>query len=81
MRLLKALFSESGDFSMMRLMSLLCCLASIGLAVLGICKANIDYSGVTMLCTAFLTAAFGGKIMQKRIEIDGAKSDSQVDLK
>jgi hypothetical protein len=68
-QILKELFSESKSVSMMRVMSLLCCLAAIGIAIVGMCKAVPDYSGITMLVSAFLAAGFTGKVVQKNIEV------------
>ena len=64
---------------MMRVMSFLCCIAAIAIAIIGLNKPIVDYSGVSLLVSSFLTAAFGGKIMQKRIEVSGAKSDISID--
>ena len=64
-----ALLSDSGQVSMMRVMSLLCCLTAIALSLIVVIKGHpIDYIGLTTLVSAFLAAAFTGKIMQKRIE-------------
>jgi FtsH-binding integral membrane protein len=79
MKCIKALFSEHGDISMMRVMSIICCLAAVIVAFAGLNKPVVDYSGVSLLVTTFLTAAMGGKIMQKRIEVSGAKSDISID--
>jgi hypothetical protein len=79
MRFLKDLLSESSRASMMRFMSLVCCLAAISIAILGINKPTIDYSGLSLLCGAFLSAAFGGKIMQKSIEAKGVKVTESTD--
>ena len=68
MEWIKSVFSENGSVSMMRLMSLMCCIAAIVIAFVGLSKALPDYSGLSLLCSAFLTAAFGGKIAQKSIE-------------
>jgi len=78
MNFLNSLFSEKGGISMMRVMSLLCVIAAIAMAFVGMNKPNIDYSGLSMLCGTFLGLAFGGKVMQKRTEVDGAKSDSTI---
>ena len=72
------LFGENTGVSMMRVMSILALLAGITIAFVGINKVPIDYSGISLLVSVFLSAAFGGKVMQKRIEIDGAKSESEV---
>lgn len=79
MGFLKELFSEAGHYSLMRVMALLCCLTAIGIAMMGINKDLVDYSGLSLLVSAFLTAAMGGKIMQKRIEVSGAKSEVEVE--
>lgn len=81
MKLIKALFSEHGSVSMMRLMALLCCLNAVAISIIGLNKAQVDYSGISLLCGTFLGIAFGGKLMQKRTEVDGAKSESEVDAK
>jgi len=79
MRFLKDLLSESGRVSMMRLMSLLSLLASIAIAIIGLNKPIVDYSGLSLLCGAFLSAAFGGKIAQKSIEVKGIKVQESSD--
>ena len=66
---------------MMRLMSLLSCLAAIGIAVIGLYRPQPDYSGLAVLSAAFLSAAFGGKVMQKRIEMSGAQSETTSESK
>lgn len=79
--MLKALFGETGSISMMRVMSLLCCVAAIVIAFVGVNKATPDYSGLALLCSTFLGSAMGGKILQKRIEANGAKSDVSIESK
>lgn len=81
MDFIKQLFSDGGSVSMMRVMSIICCIASIILAIIGLNRTPIDYSGLSLLCGAFLSAAFGGKIMQKRIEADGSKTTTIDDIK
>lgn len=78
---LKALLSDSGSVSTMRVMSLTCCLAGIVIAFVGVNKASPDYSGLSMLVGTFLSMSFGGKVMQKRVEASGAKSDAEIDAK
>lgn len=68
MRLLRALFSDSGTISSMRVMAMTCCITAIGIAVVVVCKDKPDYAGASILCGVFLGAAFGGKIAQKNIE-------------
>lgn len=66
---MRELFSESGSISMLRIMSLLACLAAIGIAIAGMLQPVIDYSGLSMLCGTFLAAAFAGKVLQKGAEV------------
>lgn len=68
MGVLKAMFSESNSVSCMRVMNMLALLAAIGFGIIGLCKPGIDISSLTMLCSAFLSAAFIGKVSQKAIE-------------
>lgn len=65
---IKDLFAPQSTVSMMRVMSILCCLASIVIAFVGMNKSTPDYSGLSLLCSAFLGAAFAGKVAQKSIE-------------
>lgn len=77
MRLLVQLFSENGNVSMMRIMSLLACLAAIGIAIAGMLQPVIDYSGISMLAGTFLAAAFAGKALQKGSEVKPIKGPSE----
>lgn len=79
MRFLAALLSDNGSVSCMRTMSLLCCLAAICIAVMGLNKPQPDYSGLALICTTFLGAAFGGKVVQKSIEAKGVKIEEKSD--
>jgi Na+(H+)/acetate symporter ActP len=58
MNFLKSLFSENGDVSMMRVLALLSLLIGAYLAI----------SGKDTSVTVFVTAAFGGKFLQKAVE-------------
>jgi len=62
------LFSESNSVSMMRFMSLISLLMGCIIAIYGISKNPVDYSGISLLVSVFITAAFGGKIAQKMQE-------------
>ena len=75
---LKELFNENGRVSMMRLMSLLSLFAGIAVAIIGMNKPVVDYSGISLVASVFLSAAFGGKVLQKRIEVDGAKAETEI---
>lgn len=68
MKNIKALFSDKGSISMMRVMSLICILTASCIAFIGISKASPDYSGLSLLCSTFLAAGFAGKAYQKQIE-------------
>jgi len=67
-KILAQLFSDSGSISAMRVMSIICCLAAILIAIVGLHKDAPDYGGLSTLCGTFLGAAFGGKVVQKQIE-------------
>lgn len=69
MSFIRELLNDSGQISAMRVMSIICCLSAVGIAIVGIQKPQVDYEGLTLLVSAFLTAAFGGKIAQKSIEL------------
>lgn len=73
--LIRELFSEKGDISMMRLMAFVCCLTSVAIAITGLLKSTPDYSGISMLCGTFLGIAFLGKAMQKPNEIPVISKD------
>jgi hypothetical protein len=76
---LSKLFSESSGVSMMRVMSFICCVAAVTIAIVGLNKVPIDYSGLALLCSSFLSAAMGGKILQKKLEVNGVKTETEVD--
>jgi hypothetical protein len=73
----KDLFSEKGSISMMRVLSLTSCVTAVAIAIIGVVKPSPDYSGLSLLCGTFLTAAFTGKVMQKRIETNFSGKDPQ----
>ncbi len=73
------LLSEKGTVSTTRVMSLLCCINSIAISIVGLCKPTPDYSGLALLCSVFLGAAFGGKVAQKRLEAKGAVIEEQTE--
>lgn len=62
------LLSQKSSASTMRVMSIMALLTGIVLAFIGIFKDSVDYMGLSALVGVFLGAAFGGKVMQKRIE-------------
>jgi hypothetical protein len=70
MKFFKALLDTDSGTSMLRFMSLMCCITAIALAFIGMNKANPDYSGLSLLCGTFLTTAFGAKVAQKFVEKD-----------
>lgn len=64
----KDLFSESHHASMLRVMSFISVITAAAIAIIGVLKATPDYSGISLLCSTFLTAAFVGKVSQKAVE-------------
>lgn len=75
MKYLQTLLSEDGHASTMRLMSLMSCSTAIVISIIGLFKAQPDYSGLSMLCGTFLAAAFAGKALQKPSEAPISSSD------
>lgn len=73
------LFSESGGVSMMRVMSIICVIAAVAIAIIGLNRIPVDYSGLSLLCSSFLAGAFGGKLAQKKTEVNGTKTETEVD--
>lgn len=65
--LLKALFSESSQFSMVRVMSLLSLAVGSYIALYSVYHRK-DLIGVAELCAVFVGGAFAGKVAQKFIE-------------
>jgi hypothetical protein len=62
--ILKNLFSESGDVSMMRVMSLMSTLTACGIAINAVLN-NRDLVGTAAIVGTLVGAAFAGKVMQK----------------
>lgn len=74
-KFIKDMFSAGSSVSAMRVMAMLCCLSAIVIAIVGVCKKEPDYEGLSILSATFLTTAFGGKVAQKHLE---SKSISKV---
>lgn len=66
--LLSALLSDEGNTSMMRFLSLLNVITAIIIALYGVIN-NKDLGNISMLCSAFLGAGVGGKVLQKVSEV------------
>lgn len=64
MKLLLGLLSDTGDISMMRFLSLLNIVAAIVIALYSVFN-NKNLSEATVLCSVFLGAGIGGKVIQK----------------
>lgn len=64
MKLLLALLSESGDISMMRLLSLICVITACIIALHSVIKGS-DLNAAAVLCGVFLGVGIGGKALQK----------------
>jgi hypothetical protein len=67
MKFVYSLFSEKGEISSMRVMSMISLLISGYVAIYGL-TTHADMGGLAVLCGVFLSAAFGGKTAQKMIE-------------
>ena len=65
---LSQLFSESGGVSMVRLLSLICTVAAVIIAIVGMYTDKHTLEAVAILCGTFLTAGIGGKVAQKIVE-------------
>lgn len=68
MRLLIDLLREDSRISSLRAMSLLTCVLACLIACYGVYK-GADLTGLSALCGVFLAAAFGGKVVQKSVEL------------
>jgi uncharacterized membrane protein YfcA len=68
MTFFREMLSEKSNVSSVRVMSLISCLSAVGIAVYGLNRPSIDYSGLSLLCGTFLGAGFGAKVWQKKIE-------------
>lgn len=74
-RKLNALTDQDGKYSSMRLMAYFCVIVSAFIAIVIIFRENCP--GHTYLVIYFLTAAFGGKSVQKHFELrKNANTDS-----
>ncbi len=73
MSFIKELLNEKSKTSSMRIMSFISLFTAVGIAIAGICKTYPDYSGLSILCSVFLSAAFLGKIGQKSVEVKSEK--------
>ena len=86
---IQELLAENGKVSSIRAMAFIALMFGGVIAMYGITHPNPDYSGITLLAGMFVGAAFGGKVMQKCVEVDGetttttevVDSDDQEDLK
>jgi hypothetical protein len=78
MKWLYDLFSESGDVSSLRVMSMICVLGACAIAIIGLNKPVVDYSGLSLLCSSFLGAGLGSKVLQKKTEVDGSRAEMEI---
>lgn len=76
---LKGLFSDNGEVSMMRVMSLIALLIGGALALIGL-YLNKDLNQLSMLAGTFVGFAFGGKVGQKFAEIKTPKPGEVKDV-
>lgn len=66
---LRGLFSENGGVSMIRVLSLLCTVSAVIIAMAGISSTKHTLESVAILCGTFLTAGLGAKVLQKKTEV------------
>lgn len=64
---LKALLSDTGDVSMLRVLALVSVLMGAALGLIGILMGK-DLGGVAQVCAVFVTSALAAKVGQKFIE-------------
>jgi hypothetical protein len=72
MSFIRDLLSEKSPLSTLRAMSIACCISACLIAFYGVYK-QYDSTGIATICGVFLTAAFGGKVAQKNIELKADK--------
>lgn len=77
MNFLAALFNENSTVSSIRVMCMISLLTAVGIGIIGVCKSTPDYSGLSLLVSTFLSAAFVGKVTQKSIEVKGTKIEEK----
>lgn len=65
--LILLILSENSEVSVMRLMCLVSLGAAVVVAIVGLYAAK-PLGDVSILCSAFLVPAFGGKVWQKSVE-------------
>lgn len=63
-KFLLAMFSESGNVSMIRVLSFVCVMTACGIAIAAV-SLNRDINAISVLCGTFLGIGIGGKVMQK----------------
>jgi hypothetical protein len=61
---------------MMRAVTIICCLAAVAIAIVGIQRPVVDYAGLAMLCGTFLGVGVTGKVVQKKIEVAKPSQDT-----
>lgn len=77
MNFIREMLNEKGNISSIRVMSFISLLTGCGIGIAGVCKSIPDYSGLSLLVSTFLSAAFIGKVSQKSIEYKGLKSEEK----
>jgi hypothetical protein len=74
--MIKELFSEKGDVSMMRLIALICTCTASFIAIYSTIK-GMDLNAASVICGVFLGAGISGKIMQKRSEVSNDRQKAR----
>jgi hypothetical protein len=70
------ILSPRGRLSALRVMSLMCVLFAGLISLIGL-LTKVELAGLTMLVSAFLASAFGGKIAQHKNEVVKPEADKQ----
>ncbi len=65
---IKQLFSDSGDISMMRVLSFICVITASFIALRAV-SVGSDLNAAAVLCGVFLGAGISGKVVQKVTEV------------
>lgn len=77
MNFIREVLNDKGTISSMRIMSFISLFTGCAIGIAGICKVAPDYSGLSLLVSTFLSAAFIGKVSQKSIEAKGVKIEEK----
>lgn len=66
-RFILEVFGETGDISMMRLLSFICVLTASAIAMKAVVYGS-DLNATAVLCSVFLSSGIAGKVIQRGVE-------------